>query len=149
MRNPRGSGRRSTWVQATGLSIALLAIGCSASDPVSPERRLSGRYEAIIWTISSLNGTIDMLAEGSHLWIELRADGTTDGEFFTPEGTAPQPQERTVSMKGTWSVNDDEVVTFVMEGDTYVQLVEWQFGADKLENVFSVGGYTTTTVLRR
>mgnify|MGYP001822468488 FL=1 len=53
------------------------------------------------------------------------------------------------SADGTWSVNDDEVVTFVMEGDTCVQLVEWQFGADKLENVFSVGGYTTTTVLRR
>jgi len=129
--------------------LALIAPGCSASDPVSPERRLSGRYEAIIWTISSLNGTIDMLAEGSHLWIELKADGTTDGEFFTPEGAAPQPQERTVSMDGTWSANDDEGVTFVMEGDTYVQLVEWQFGADKLENVFSVGGYTTATVLRR
>jgi len=25
-----------------------------------------------------------MLAEGSHLWIELKPDGTTDGEFFTP-----------------------------------------------------------------
>ena len=136
-------------VQAVCLSLALLALGCSGSDPVSPERRLAGRYEAIIWTISSVNGTIDMLAEGSHLWIELKADGTTDGEFFTPEGAAPQPQERRVSMEGAWSVTGEDVVTFVMEGDTYVQLVEWQFGADKLENVFSVGGYTTTTILRR
>jgi hypothetical protein len=90
-----------------------------------------------------------LLAEGSHLWIELKPDGTSDGEFFTPEGAAPQPQERRVSMEGTWSVNGANVVTFVMEGDTYVQLGEWRFGADKLENVFSIGGYKSTTILRR
>lgn len=149
MQKPVDRKRRVLAIQAAGSLLALITLGCSGSDPVSPERRLSGRYEAIIWTIASTNGTIDMLAEGSHLWIELKPDGTTDGEFFTPEGAAPQPQERTVSMKGTWSVTDDEVVTFVMEGDTYVQLVEWQFGADKLESEFSVGGYTTTTILRR
>ena len=52
-----------------------------------------------------------MLAEGSHLWIELKPDGTTDGEFFTPEGAAPQPPERMVSMEGTWNVTEDDVVT--------------------------------------
>jgi hypothetical protein len=140
--------RRLTSV-APYLALLALSSGCSGSDPVSPERRLAGRYDAIIWTIVSVNGTIDMLAEGSHLWIELKPDGTTDGEFFTPEGAAPQPPERTVSMEGAWSVTGDDVVTFVMDGDTYVQQVEWQFGADKLESEFSVGGYTTTTILRR
>lgn len=147
----RLSTRAARTGRLTVLAPLIVAIvgGCSGSDPVSPERRLAGRYEAISWTIVSVNQTIDMLEEGSHLWIELRSDGTTDGEFFTPEGAAPQPQERTVSMEGTWSVDAHDVVSFVMEGDTYVQQVEWQFAADRLESEFSIGGYTTTTILRR
>ena len=131
-------------IVATGLTLA-----CSGSDPLSPGARLSGRYAAIIWTISSPAETIDMLAEGSHLWIELRSDGTTDGEFFTPEGAAPEPAERRVSLAGRWSVTSDYVVTFEMEGDTFVRFVEWQYGAGRLENEFTIGPYTTRTVLRR
>ncbi len=146
----RTSHRTSRTGQLTMFaSLLALSAACSGSDPVSPEQRLAGRYDAITWTIVSINGTIDMLAEGSHLWIELRSDGTTIGEFFTPEGAAPQPQERTVSMAGTWSVTEDDVVSFVMEGDTYVQQVEWHFGAGTLHSEFSIGGYTTTTILRR
>jgi hypothetical protein len=52
-------------------------------------------------------------------------------------------------MDGTWSVDANDVVSFAMEGDTYVQQVEWQFGGDRLESEFSIGGYTTTTILRR
>jgi hypothetical protein len=122
---------------------------CSGDDPLSPEQRLSGRYDAIIWTITGATGSIDMLAEGSHLWIELRPDGTTDGEFFTPEGAAPEPAERRVSLAGNWSVTADDVVTFEMAGDTFVQIVEWQYGAGRLENEFTIGQYTTRTVLRR
>ena len=90
-----------------------------------------------------------MLAEGSHLWIALRPDGTTDEEFFTPEGAAPEPAERRVSLAGSWSVTSDYVVTFEMEGDTFVRFVEWQYGAGRLENEFTIGPYTTRTVLRR
>ncbi len=90
-----------------------------------------------------------MLAEGSHIWIELRADGTTQGEFFTPEGAAPEPAERRVSLEGRWSVTPDDIVTFEMAGDTFVQIVEWQYGAGRLENEFTIGQYTTRTVLRR
>ena len=78
---------RPRGLTSVALYLALLALssGCSGSDPVTPERRLAGRYEAIIWT--------------------------TDGEFFTPEGAAPQPPERMVSMEGTWNVTEDDVVT--------------------------------------
>ncbi|MEJ2482174.1 MAG: hypothetical protein P8049_03410 [Gemmatimonadota bacterium] len=125
------------------------SISCSDSDPVSPEQRLAGRYDAVTWTITGASETIDMLAEGSHLWIELRADGTTDGEFFTPEGAAPEPAERRVSLAGTWSLMPGNVVNFEMEGDTFVRFVEWQYGAGRLENEFTIGQYTTRTVLRR
>ena len=125
------------------------ALACSGDDPVSPEQRLAGRYDAVTWTITGLGETIDMLAEGSHIWIELRADGTTDGEFYTPEGAAPEPAERRVSLAGTWTLGPGEVVSFEMEGDTFVRFVEWQSGAGRLENEFTIGQYTTRTVLRR
>jgi hypothetical protein len=41
------------------------------------------------------------------------------------------------------------VVNFEMEGDTFVRFVEWQCGAGRLENEFTIGPYTTRTVLRR
>ncbi len=134
---------------ALTMVIAGGALACSGDDPLSPEQRLAGRYEAVTWTISGLGETIDMLAEGSHIWIELRADGTTDGEFYTPEGAAPEPAERRISLEGSWSVTPDDVVTFDMEGDTFLRFVEWQYGAGRLENEFTIGQYTTRTVLRR
>lgn len=74
---------------------------------------------------------------------------TLDGEFFTPEGAAPEPAERRVSLAGQWSLDPDDTVTFRMEGDTFVRFVEWQYGAGRLENEFTIGQYTTRTVLRR
>jgi hypothetical protein len=131
------------------LTLGALVVACSGDDPVSPEQRLAGRYDAITWTITGAAETTDMLAEGSFLWIELRSDGSTDGEFYTPEGAAPEPAERLVSLEGSWSVTPDDVVTFEMEGDTFVRFVEWQYGAGRLENEFTIGQYTTRTVLRR
>ena len=136
--------RAAGLVAATGLSIA-----CADSDPLSPEQRLAGRYDAITWTIVGLDETTDMLAAGSHLWIELRPDGTTDGEFYTPEGAAPEPAERRVRLAGYWTLGPGDIVTFQMEGDTFVRFVEWEYGAGRLENEFTIGQYTTRTVLRR
>jgi hypothetical protein len=72
------------------------ALACSGDDPVSPEQRLAGRYDAV-----------------------------------------------------TWTIGPGDVVGFDMEGDTFVRFVEWQFGAGRLENEFTIGQYTTRTVLRR
>jgi hypothetical protein len=64
-------------------------------------------------------------------------------------GAAPEPAERRVSLAGTWSLMPGIVVNFEMEGDTFVRFVEWQCGAGRLENEFTIGPYTTRTVLRR
>jgi hypothetical protein len=149
MRRSPGACIPVSWNAAAVTVAAGLTLACSGSDPLSPEQRLSGRYDAITWTIASTVETIDMLAEGSHLWIQLRPDGTTDGEFFTPEGSAPEPAERRVDLAGRWSVTADDIVTFEMQGDTFVRVVEWQYGAGRLENEFTIGPYTTRTVLRR
>ena len=148
--NSIANGCRLWTVSLTAVMLAVAALtACSGDDPVSPEQRLAGRYDAVTWTITGASETIDMLAEGSHFLIELRADGTTDGEFFTPEGAAPEPAERRVSLAGTWSLMLGNVVNFEMEGDTFVRFVEWQYGAGRLENEFTIGQYSTRTVLRR
>jgi len=54
-----------------------------------------------------------------------------------------------VDLAGRWSVTADDLVTFEMQGDTFVRVVEWQYGAGRLENEFTIGPYTTRTVLRR
>ncbi|MEJ2548743.1 MAG: hypothetical protein P8125_13190 [Gemmatimonadota bacterium] len=54
-----------------------------------------------------------------------------------------------MSLAGTWSLMPGNVVHFEMEGDTFVRFVEWQYGAGRLENEFTIGQYTTRTVLRR
>jgi hypothetical protein len=130
-------------------ALALAASACSDSDPVAPAARLAGTYEATTWTMSSDAGTFDLLAAGSSLAIELRADGATAGEFHTVEDAAPGVTERRVDLAGTWSLGAGDVVTFDMDGDTYVRFVEWQHGAGRLENELSIGGWTTRTVLRR
>jgi len=94
-------------------------------------------------------GTFDLLASGSFLTLELRADGTTAGTFHTEADAAPGVTDRTVDLAGTWELGAGDVVTFTMDGDTYVRFVDWQYGAGRLESEFSIGGWTTTTVLRR
>lgn len=150
----RRTGRPLRPRPARPIALALAALGlaasaCSDSDPVSPEARLAGTYGATTWTMSSNLGTFDLLAAGSTLTIELRADGTTAGTFHTAEDAAPGVTDRTVDLAGAWSLGAGDVVTFEMDGDTYVRFVEWQVAAGRLENEFSIGGWTTRTIVRR
>lgn len=130
--------------------VAALLVGCSSdSGPVAPETRVAGSYEAVVWTMASDLGTFDLLASGSALALELRPDGTTAGSFHTEADAAPGVTDRTVDLAGTWDLGTGDVVTFTMDGDTYLRFVDWRFGAGRLESEFSIGGWTTTTVLRR
>lgn len=144
----RSSGGRRT--ASPLLALALATAACSSdSNPVAPEARLAGTYEATSWTMASDLGTFDLLASGSYLTLELRADGTTAGTFHTEADAAPGVTDRTVDLAGTWDLGAGDVVTFTMDGDTYVRFVDWQYGAGRLESAFSIGGWTTNTVLRR
>lgn len=135
---------------AVALAAAVAPAACSSDgDPVAPEARVAGSYEATTWTMASDIGTFDLLAAGSSLTLDLRADGTTAGTFRTVADAAPGVTDRTVDLAGTWILGDDDVVTFTMDGDTYVRFVDWRYGAGRLESAFSIGGWTTTTILRR
>ena len=119
------------------------------STTLAPLARFAGAYEATTWTMASDIGTFDLLASGNYLTLELRGDGTTAGTFHTETDAAPGVTDRTVDLAGTWSPGAGDVVTFAMDGDTYVRFVDWQYGAGRLESEFSIGGWTTATILRR
>jgi hypothetical protein len=132
------------------LALAVAAAACSSdSDPVAPEARLAGTYEATTWTMASDVGTFDLLASESLLTLELRADGTTAGTFRTEADAAPGVTDRTVDLAGSWELGAGDLVTFTMDGDTCVRFVDWQYGAGRLDSTFSISHWTTTTVLRR
>lgn len=146
-------GRRARTRMLGAVGAVMLLAGCGGDDPLSPEEEIAGTYAAVQWTIVSPVETWDVIEGGGHLDLVLHADGTTEGEYFIPDGASPgggrpSPEGYRVSLEGTWTRTGD-VVRFDMPGDTYLRFVDWEVSGRELRNELTNGGYVMTTHLRR
>lgn len=64
--------------------------------------------------------TVDWLAEGASILLDLHEDGTTSGNLFVP-GADEDGGDIDEDLVGTWSVSNEGGVTFEHEADTFVR----------------------------
>lgn len=122
----------------TGMA-ALLAIS-SCSNPVRPED-LVGAYRATTLLLAVNGVTIDLLAQGATLTIELKSDGTTTGEFIAP--AVPGVSDAVnASMAGTYRVLGEKV-KFDQAANTIIADLYFIVDGRELRATYSFGDGVT------
>lgn len=93
----------------------ILGSGCSTDADSEEEAptELVGYYEAIEFAgIGDQDGTVDILAEGGFVHLQLHNDFTLEGEIVIPEGTSFPSQNK--AFNGTFNVSSS-IDTLSME----------------------------------
>jgi hypothetical protein len=73
---------------------------------------------------------VDLLAQGSHVTLDLATDGTTTGQLFVPGGDE-DGGDLDVDLTGTWTLSGS-TVTFDQAGDTFIRDVEFTAEQNRL-----------------
>jgi hypothetical protein len=116
------------------LFLAAIVAAC-ADDAVGPDPQvtlLSGTYSAegvygafaVTTTGPGAVGTIDWVARGAFIRLDLHADGTTSGRFFVP-GADEDGGDLDADLAGTWSVAAG-VIRLAQEADTVLRDMEFR-----------------------
>ena len=109
-----------------------------------------GSFGAITFTseVQGASTTVDWLAAGGSVLLELKQDGTTTGRLFLPfeveEGEGPLDED----LIGAWSVANG-VITFDHEADTFIRDTRFTYADGVLTGVETFGGTTVRVVLQR
>jgi hypothetical protein len=129
---------RSLLGAPTALAFAVVLLGCGDDDSFSPTvEKVSGSYSAATFSVTTVAGTIDLLALGSHVEAVLAPDGTTTGQLFVPNG-GEDGEDFEADLTGTWTLNGN-TVTFDQSGDTFIRDAEFTAGRNTL-----IGEYTSS-----
>ena len=131
------------------LVLTFLLVGCE-DDPTGLDRQdVSGSYEATTLAITPEGeATIDALAEGASILLELREDGTTSGTLRIPGSLSESGEEEVSDLDGTYTVLDRSV-TLEHEADTFLRDVILQVVDGRLEAERSFGDESILVVLER
>lgn len=100
--------------------VAVVALGACDSSPTDPTMAaLAGEYRATTFTATVGDETINALALGVVVEIDLRADGTTTGRYFIPGelNEDDSGDDYKADLRGTWSLRGN-TVTFDHSTDT-------------------------------
>jgi hypothetical protein len=128
------------------LALAALFAGCGDDDPFSPTvDNVSGSYSAETFTLTTDAGTVDLLALGAEVTVELAADGTTTGQLFVP-GVGVNEEDFEADLAGTWTLTDS-TVTFSQDADTFIRDVEFTASENRLTGEETFGEETVQLVL--
>ena len=137
---------RSRLVSLSALALAGLLVGCGDDDPFSPTvDNVSGSYSAETFTLTTDAGTVDLLALGAEITVELAADGTTTGQLFVP-GDGVNEEDFEADLTGTWTLTDS-TVTFSQDADTFIRDVEFTASENRLTGEETFGEETVRLVL--
>ena len=130
------------------LALAALFIGCSDDDSFSPTLdNVAGSYSAATFTVASGAGTLDLLALGAEVTVDLAADGTTTGQLFVP-GAGEDGEDVEADLTGTWTL-DSSTVTFSQDADTFIRDVEFIASEDRLTGEGTFDEETVRLVLSK
>jgi hypothetical protein len=139
---------RVKWLGAATLALAAILVGCGDDDGFSPTvDTVAGTYAASVLTLTTLTGTVDLLAEGSEITVTLSTDGTTEGHAFIPEG-GEDGGDFEEDLTGTWAL-DSTTVTFDHEADTFIRDVDFTASRGRLSGEITGGDQTLRLVLVR
>jgi hypothetical protein len=109
----------------------VLLLACGGSDSFTPtEETVAGTYEASAFTVTSFNGTTDLLLAGATVDATLAPDGTTSGRLFLPGGDE-DGSDLDEDLTGTWTLTG-QTVTFNQTADTFIQEAEFIAGRNTL-----------------
>jgi len=133
------------------LAIATLAtfatLACSGDSTGPGRAEVAGSYRATTLAATQGGMTEDALAAGATLTIELRADGTTTGDFFLPAALNEGTDEH-VSMAGSWTL-DGSTVRFQQSGDSFVPDIPFTYRDGTLRADQTISGARIVAVLTR
>jgi hypothetical protein len=120
------------------LILALSAAAACGDDSNDPSPIVPGTYEATRFVlIESGSSPIDALAEGASLFMDITAEGTTDGELFIPAILTEEGlDDEIVSMEGTYTQSGN-TIDFQQAGDSFVPLATWVVGSGTITGVWT------------
>lgn len=130
----------------TALPLLALVLFACDDDATGIDEDLVGSYQATTFTVTTDDGTTDVLAEGGSLDITLAADGTTSGTLIIPATQSESGEEEQASMSGTWSI-ESGTVTFEQDADTFVRDMGFQASEGRLEGEETFGEETVHVIL--
>jgi hypothetical protein len=108
-----------------------LVLACGGSDGFTPtEETVAGTYEASVFTVTSFNGTTDLLLAGATVDATLAPDGTTSGRLFVPGGEE-NGDDLDEDLTGTWTLTG-QTVRFDQTADTFIGQAEFIAGPNTL-----------------
>jgi hypothetical protein len=109
----------------------VLLLACGGSDSFMPtEETVAGTYEASVFTVTSFNGTTDLLLAGATVDATLLPDGTTSGRLFVPGGEE-DGGDLDEDLTGTWTLTG-QTVRFNQTGDSFIDETEFIAGRNTL-----------------
>jgi hypothetical protein len=135
-----------------------VTVACGESDPVGPDPSLTlaagswsaeGAFGAMVFTTSTggSTDTVDWLARGASLVVDLRTDGTTRGHLFVP-GVDEDGGDIDEDLTGTWTF-EGSTVRMQHEADTFLRDMTFDYDVDVLMGEQTFSGSTIRVVLRR
>ena len=115
-------------IGSRGALVLAVALGCCGDDDTfSPTMEtVAGSYSGATFTVTTAAGTVDLLAQGSHVTLNLATDGTTTGQLFVPGGDE-DGGDLDADLTGTWTLSGS-TVTFDQAADTFFPDVEFAAG---------------------
>jgi hypothetical protein len=120
----------------------VLLLACGGSDSFTPtEETVAGTYEASVFTVTSFNGTTDLLLAGATVDATLLPDGTTSGRLFVPGGEE-DGGDLDEDLTGTWTLTG-QTVRFNQTGDSFIDETEFIAGRNTLTIEGTFNGLST------
>jgi len=116
--NPLRSIRHFTVLAASSVLFSA-ASACGSDSPTQTSSSVAGAYVATVFRVTpDGQPTIDVLAQGGTLSINIASDNSTTGTLMLPASLFGSPLS--LSMTGT-AVVSGSTVTFQQPGDTFVR----------------------------
>jgi hypothetical protein len=129
------------------LSLAVVLAGCGDDSFDPTVDNVAGIYSATTFTVTTVEGTVDVLAEGGSVTLTLDPDGTTTGRLLVPEG-GENGEDVDEDLAGTWGL-DGNRVGFDQEADTFIGELDFTASEDRLTTEGTFTGETVNLVLTK
>lgn len=148
---------RSVKLRIGALVMTLAVVGACESNPAGPEpgelsmAAIAGSYNAsgdyaTSRLVTRADGeSMDWIAMGAYIDLQLDADGTTSGTMFFP-GLDEDGGDFEADLTGTWSL-EGETVTFDHDADTFVRDMPFEVVGESLVGEETFGEVTVEFVL--